>query len=151
MLPCKCYGLQVPLVYRIDLDRAPTRADSAPVPPEESLPPFLEYPLRKVYCSVCVGVLHLPLLSDRSCSMSHPVHRVGAHDLFRVEFCSRHASVTYAAPPHIARVCWTQDHCVRVMKAEGSEVVFQASTDAAVGALCAFSRSGEGIDQVRAR
>lgn len=103
-------------------------------------------------CTVaCAWVLYLPLLSDRSCNMLHPVRRIGAHDLFRVEFCSKHVSVTYVAPPHIARVCWTQDHCVRVMKAEGSEVVFQASTDAAVGALCAFSRSGEGIDQVRAR
>lgn len=42
----------------------------------------------------------------------------------------------------------TQDHCIRVIKAAESEVAFQASTDASVGALCAFSGSGEGTDQV---
>lgn len=43
----------------------------------------------------------------------------------------------------------TQDHCIRVLKADGSEVAFQVSTDAPVGAFCAFSRSGQGTDQVR--
>lgn len=43
-----------------------------------------------------------------------------------------------------------QDHCIRVLKADGSEVAFQVPTDAPVGAFCAFSRSGEGTDQVSA-
>lgn len=44
----------------------------------------------------------------------------------------------------------TQDHRVRVIKAEGegSAVAFEATTDGSVGALCSFSRSGEGADQV---
>lgn len=37
---------------------------------------------------------------------------------------------------------------MRVIKASESKVAFQASTDAPVGALCVFSKSGAGIDQV---
>ncbi|CAM9371775.1 unnamed protein product [Ectocarpus sp. 13 AM-2016] len=40
-----------------------------------------------------------------------------------------------------------QDQCIRVVKASRSEVVLQASTDAPVGALCTFSKSGMGTDQ----
>lgn len=35
-----------------------------------------------------------------------------------------------------------------MIKASDSEVAFQVSTDAPVGALCAFSKSGTGTDQV---
>lgn len=41
-----------------------------------------------------------------------------------------------------------QDHCIRVIQASDSKVAFQASTDAPVGALCAFSKNGTGSDQV---
>ncbi|CAM9764264.1 unnamed protein product [Scytosiphon promiscuus] len=40
-----------------------------------------------------------------------------------------------------------QDRCIRVITAPESELVFQMSTDAPVGALCAFSKSGMGSDQ----
>ncbi|CBN79191.1 Bardet-Biedl syndrome protein 7 [Ectocarpus siliculosus] len=40
-----------------------------------------------------------------------------------------------------------QDQCIRVVKASQPEVVLQASTDAPVGALCTFSKSGMGMDQ----
>lgn len=50
--------------------------------------------------------------------------------------------------PPLAPIMLVQDHCIRIIKAEGSEVAFEASTDAPVGALCPFSKSGEGTDQV---
>lgn len=49
----------------------------------------------------------------------------------------------------------SQDHCVRVMSGAGAqagaEVAFSASVDAPVGALCAFSGSGNGADKVRTK
>eukprot|EP00752_Nemacystus_decipiens_P012116 g10741.t1 len=57
------------------------------------------------------------------------------------------ATASFSGTDAVDAVLGCQDHCVRVMKATESKVAFQVSTDAPVGALCAFSKSGIGIDQ----
>eukprot|EP00903_Cladosiphon_okamuranus_P008387 g8063.t1 len=56
-------------------------------------------------------------------------------------------TASFSGSDSVDAVLGCQDHCVRVIKASESEVAFQATTDAPVGALCAFSKSGTGIDQ----
>ncbi|CAM9658675.1 unnamed protein product, partial [Pylaiella littoralis] len=57
------------------------------------------------------------------------------------------AAASLSGTDSVDAVLGCQDHCIRVIKASDSEVAFQVSTDAPVGALCAFSKSGTGTDQ----